>query len=150
MELRAARASDAEVLYALRRRALKDYVSATWGWDEQWQVNYFQENFDASRGQVVCKGDTVVGFLEVEEEVIGYFLRVIEIDPDHQSEGIGSKLIADLLRKGDAEGRPVRLQVLKVNERARALYERMGFRVIGELATHWKMERPPAVVPEQY
>jgi RimJ/RimL family protein N-acetyltransferase len=37
-------------------------------------------------------------------------------------------------------GRPVRLRVLKVNPRARAFHERLGFRRIGETDTHDLME----------
>ncbi len=37
-------------------------------------------------------------------------------------------------------GRPVRLRVLKVNPRARAFYERLGFRRTGETDTHDLME----------
>lgn len=37
-------------------------------------------------------------------------------------------------------GLPVRLQVLKVNTRARALYERLGFRCTGHTGTHDLME----------
>jgi ribosomal protein S18 acetylase RimI-like enzyme len=36
---------------------------------------------------------------------------------------------------------PVRLRVLKVNSRAVAFYERLGFRTIGESGTHVLMER---------
>lgn len=44
----------------------------------------------------------------------------------------------------EAGARPVWLQVLKVNP-ARALYERLGFRVVGQSDTHWHMLREPAV-----
>jgi ribosomal protein S18 acetylase RimI-like enzyme len=36
---------------------------------------------------------------------------------------------------------PVRLQVLKVNSRAVAFYQRLGFRSIGESDTHVLMEK---------
>ena len=35
------------------------------------------------------------------------------------------------------------LRVLKVNERARQFYERLGLQVSGELPRHWAMELPP-------
>ena len=71
------------------------------------------------------------------------FLGVIEIAPDHQSRGIGTKLVQGLLNEADSRGVPVELQVLKVNHPARRFYERLEFAVIGETQTHYLMRRPP-------
>jgi len=45
-----------------------------------------------------------------------------------------------VLAEGRRHNLPVRLQVLKVN-RARKLYERLGFEACGESETHVHMER---------
>jgi len=37
---------------------------------------------------------------------------------------------------------PIKLQVLKVNHRAQAFYQRLGFVAVGETATHILMEKP--------
>lgn len=69
-------------------------------------------------------------------------MRIIEIQllPEFQGHGIGTALLQRELRFADARGLPVRLQVLREN-RARTLYERLGFRVCGETDTHFLMER---------
>ena len=41
------------------------------------------------------------------------------------------------------EQKPVMLQVLKVNTRGIAFYQRLGFTIIGESTTHVQMERLP-------
>ena len=81
-----------------------------------------------------------VGLLRVSERESAVFIDQVEITPKYQSQGIGTSLINDLL----ARGRPVELGVLKVNVDARRLYERLGFRVIGETETHYHMRAEPS------
>ena len=39
-----------------------------------------------------------------------------------------------------ADGKPLRLRVLHRNDRARRLYQRLGFVQIGETDTHYEMQ----------
>jgi ribosomal protein S18 acetylase RimI-like enzyme len=71
-----------------------------------------------------------------------YLLGEFYLLPRFHRRGIGSRLMRRMLATADAEGLPVRLQVIKINP-AKALYERHGFRVHGETATHFLMERVP-------
>ena len=61
-----------------------------------------------------------------------YFAR-IEIDPGHQGRGIGTRLIGELIGQARAKGQDLVLDVLAVNHRAQALYQRLGLR---EVARH--------------
>ena len=70
-------------------------------------------------------------------------LAQVFIASDHRSRGIGTAVLRDIL----ARGRPVRLRVLKVNDAARRLYERLGFRVVDESATHHHMLFEPDCTP---
>jgi ribosomal protein S18 acetylase RimI-like enzyme len=62
--------------------------------------------------------------------------------PSHQGAGLGTLLLYSLLGEADAARAPIRLRVLRTNP-ARRLYERLGFAVAGESATHFLMERTP-------
>ena len=66
-----------------------------------------------------------------------------KILPEYQNRGVGSAVIRDVLAQAQAEGLSVGLQVLKVNP-ARRLYERLGFSLVGETATHYLMR---AMIP---
>ena len=66
-------------------------------------------------------------------------LNIIEITPDHQNKGNGSKLIRDLIKKSFQENKQVELQVLKVNQRAFKLYKSLGFILADETETHYRM-----------
>jgi len=117
---------------------MKPYVEKTWGWDEQWQAQRFHDHFDPTRREII-EGDRVpVGCISVERREHCIFLSVIEIAPDYQNQGIGTRVIRSLLDEADGRGVPVELQVIKVNP-ARRLYEQLGFAVIGETETHYLM-----------
>ncbi len=129
-------------LWRLHCATMKPYVEKTWGWDEQWQAQYFRDYFDPTTGEII-EGDGVpIGCISVERQKDRVFLSVIKIAPEYQSRGIGTKLIRALCDEADGRGVPVELQVLKVNP-ARRLYERLGFAVVGETETHCLMRRVP-------
>ena len=56
-------------------------------------------------------------------------IRIVDIAllPDHRGMGVGTRLISRVLEEGRAGGRPVSIHVERGN-RARVLYERLGFR----------------------
>jgi ribosomal protein S18 acetylase RimI-like enzyme len=59
--------------------------------------------------------------------------------PALQGQGIGMLVIQQVLDEAKRSGKPVVLQVLKVNP-ARRLYERLGFSATGENETHYFMK----------
>ncbi len=143
ISLRPATREDYDFLWWLHRVALKPYVEKTWGWDEQWQARHFHDRFDPATREII-EGDGVpIGCISVERQEDRVFLAVIEIAPDHQNRGIGTKLVQALCDEADGKGVPVELQVIKVNHSARRFYERLGFVVVGETESHFRMRRPP-------
>lgn len=136
--LRPATKSDYDFLYSLKVACLKEYVSATWGWDEAFQQRHFAKQFDPAKVQIVAVDGRDVGQLSVENRDEELFLSGIYIFPGWQNEGLGTAIIRDVLSEAKDQNRPVALQVLKVNP-ARRLYERLGFEVVGETTTHYHL-----------
>lgn len=118
-----------------------DYIAATWGWDEAWQLEHFRRSFRPAARSVIDLEGQPIGFVDIIERQDCFYLENIEIAPHYQSRGIGTRIIRTLVARAEAKRLPLKLQVLKVNSRARALYERLGFRCTGETATHFVMER---------
>ena len=59
--------------------------------------------------------------------------------PDHRSRGLGSRLIVALEQRACGRGyAKARLSVERDNIRARALYERLGYRVVGSSVESWQ------------
>jgi ribosomal protein S18 acetylase RimI-like enzyme len=133
--------ADYHFLYALHKLALGTYVEATWGWDEAFQEKLFRDEWEPTANQVVLLGGEPIGCLRVGEHDDCVFVGYIAIMPEHQRHGSGASLIRQVQASAATRGLPVRLNVLKVNP-ARALYERLGFTVVGEDDVRWDMESP--------
>lgn len=136
--LRTATSEDLAFLYRLHVATMKDYVAQTWGWDDDFQKERFKAKFDPSGRQILVVDGQDVGVLYVEQKSTEVFLAVIEISPQCQGRGLGTRVIKDIVSEANSRGLPVTLQVLKVNP-ARRLYERLGFKIVGETETHFRM-----------
>jgi ribosomal protein S18 acetylase RimI-like enzyme len=73
-------------------------------------------------------------------------LRILDIAllAPFRNAGTGSALLADVIAEADRDGRRVSLHVERWN-RARRLYERLGFAVVAETDVYLLLERPPAI-----
>jgi ribosomal protein S18 acetylase RimI-like enzyme len=142
ISLRPATQEDYEFLWWLHCNTIRPYVEQTWGWDEAWQLQYFQERFNLGKREIIEAGGVPIGCISVECHEDHIFLALIEIASDYQGQGIGTELIQDLLDEADGRGVPIELRVLRVNP-ARRLYERLGFAVVQETDTRYIMRRAP-------
>jgi ribosomal protein S18 acetylase RimI-like enzyme len=134
--LRAARADDYDFLVALHEATMREYVERVWGWDDAEQERILRSRFRPQRWQIVQSENHDIGLLVVEDEPGGIRLAEIELLPAWQGRGIGSAIVRWLMQEAAAAGKPLTLRVLRVNERARGLYERLGFRPFKEIETH--------------
>jgi len=98
----------------------------------------FREDFDPPRRQIIICNCFDIGVMSTEWKPNEFFLKLIEISPRFQRLGIGTAIIRDLLEEACRKQLPMSLCVLKTNP-ARRLYERLGFRVVGETETHFLM-----------
>lgn len=141
--LRPATQDDSDYAYNLKKLALGECVTQTYGWDEDEQRGLHQRRFHPSATQIIVHGDLDIGLLAIDPHSDHIHLRQMFISPEAQSCGIGSQLVKQILKDADQQHLPVRLRVLKVNHRARTFYERFGFSVVGETNTHHQMEYCP-------
>lgn len=128
---------------------MRDHVDRVWGWDDDEQAAFFARRFEPERPQrweVIQAGGGDVGLLIVEEREDDIYLAEIQIVPERQSEGIGSAVVRSLQARAAAAGKPLTLRVLHVNQRARDLYERLGFRRFDEIDTHAYLRWEPDAV----
>jgi ribosomal protein S18 acetylase RimI-like enzyme len=137
--LRQATDSDYNFLYQLKVSCLKEYITATWGWDENFQKKHFSRNFNPMNSQIILVNGVEVGELSVQDLADELFLSRILIKPAYQGQGLGTALIHGLQKQAQARKVPVTLQVLKVNP-AHRLYKRLGFQIVEESNTHYWMK----------
>jgi ribosomal-protein-alanine N-acetyltransferase len=83
---------------------------------------------------VAATGEEIVGFaiLQMRGTFVGY-LQSVGVAQEWRGRGVGSKLIAFAEERIFREAPNVFILVSSFNDRARALYERLGYQVIGEL-----------------
>lgn len=144
LTLRPADCSDTEFLLALHEAAMRDVVLRTWGkWDQAWQRSYVLSRLDLERIQIICLDGVAVGMVETREFPDHIYIANIKVLPAYQSRGIGSTAAANIIQLASATDRAVRLQVLLANDRARRLYERLGFITTDSTSTHVLMEYTP-------
>ena len=125
-------------MWQVHNAALKDYVTETWGWNEEQQRFLFKQNFENERAKIIVFEGKDAGFLDVSEKETETVLISIRLLPAFQNKGIGTKIIQDILDESHRKNKTVRLQVLKINP-AKTLYNRLGFKVFAETETHFLM-----------
>jgi ribosomal protein S18 acetylase RimI-like enzyme len=139
--LRSAGPKDFDFWRRVHRACFKTYVEQTWGvWDEADQLQRLQREFSPMRGDILFLDGHPIGFIWVDDQDTFLFINSIALLPEFQNQGIGTKLLQQVIAKAEGKGLPVRLQVLKANP-ARTLYERLGFCVVGGDDFRHYMER---------
>jgi N-acetylglutamate synthase-like GNAT family acetyltransferase len=113
-------------------------VERIYGWDDSQQRERFLERFDPAHRNVIELDGKAIGFWHVEWNSDHVLLASIQVQPDQQNRGIGTRLIRGLLDDARDRGLPIRLQVLLGN-RAEHLYTRLGFREASRSNTHVQM-----------
>jgi ribosomal protein S18 acetylase RimI-like enzyme len=79
-----------------------------------------------------------IGLLKVARDVDPWELIQIQLLPKYQRQGLGKSLLDAILIEAKAARRSVILRVLRTNP-AQRLYERLGFRVIGQNDSAYQM-----------
>src|SRR5919206_5822 len=102
-----------------------------------WRGGVFAEVLDDGEIQevyVAVRDGSVVGFviLVVKGAFVGY-IRTIAVRADWRSRGLGRRLIWFAEERIFRDSPNVFICVSSFNERARALYERLGYELVGEL-----------------
>lgn len=127
LTLRPAEVADSSKLYALHKATMRQYVEAVYGpWDDEVQFARHEEWLQRSHPQVIQCGAEPVGVIDWVWRDHDLYLGRIEIRPDLQGSGIGTRVLRHLAAKAARNSKPLVLEVIDVNP-ARRLYERLGF-----------------------
>jgi len=141
--LRKAGPDDSAFAFRVRRAAFKEYVDQAVGWDEEAERGLHEQRFGTQDFRIIPLAGMDVGVLAMVREPDCLKVNQVFILPEHQGQGIGRVCMSRVFEEARGLGLPVRLRVLKVNPRALAFYERLGFRHIGEIETHHLLEWTP-------
>jgi len=141
LKFRQATDSDSEFAYQTKKVALREYVEKVWDWDEDTQRQLHDRRYSSQEFQVVQLSGQDIGILVVVREPACIKVNQLYILPEYQNRGIGEACMIHIIQDAATYNLPVRLQVLKVNNRAKTFYQRLGFQITGQSETHILMER---------
>jgi ribosomal protein S18 acetylase RimI-like enzyme len=143
LKFRKARATDSEFVFAVKKAAFREYVEQIWGWDDTYQKDLHNRRFTSQDLRIIQFRGTDVGFLSTSNTSDTLNVNQLYILPEYQGRGIGAACMTRIIDDANLEQKPVTLQVLKINTRAAAFYQRLGFTTVDENSTHFQMKRPP-------
>ncbi len=106
------------------------------------QHKFYQEQFASAELSLVLKAGRRAGRLYIDRREDEIRLIDIALLPEYRNGGLGRALLEKLLAEGRKLGRPVRIHVEQFNPALR-LYDRLGFRKIGDEGPYFLMEWRP-------
>ncbi len=140
IELREAAPEDYHFVRQIYHRTMKGYVEEVFGpWDEDDQDRRFARTYEMEETWVLVRDGTDIGWLAKRNLPQEIFLTAFYIAPEHQNRGTGTQVLRDLIAEVRQKKKNVSLGVMK-NNPVRRLYEREGFRVVGEDAYKYFMK----------
>ena len=107
------------------------------------QHKFYQEQYSQAKFQVILLNGQAIGRLYIERRPDEIRIIDIALLTAYRRQGIGSALLKDILAQGEQAGLPVRIHVEHFNP-ALGLYERLGFKKIGDTGVYFLMEWSPS------
>jgi len=142
MNVRHGSSNDINWLYDLFKTTLKEYIDATWGWDEVFQQEAFLANLPGENFSILESDGEPVAAYYLENREDHLWLELLLVVPEKQLEGHGQFLLRVVQTQAMQANKPLRLNVLKVNP-ALDFYLKQGFEVVAEDEHRFKLDWLP-------
>lgn len=140
--LRPAQSADVAFCRRVTHETMRWIVEQLFGWDEAQQVEKFARQWCVDEVRIITVGGEDAGWLQTAPLEDTIFLKQIYLDRPFQRQGIGTRVMQIVIDEAQRDGKAVTLGVIKTN-RARRLYERLGFRITREDEYKFYMRREP-------
>ena len=130
LSLRKAHLSDVDFLLKLRKETMDEHlrnadIHLTLEQHKERILNKFED------AKIILYKKQEIGLLKLVKNQMGYEIKQFQIEAKYQGKGFGNQVLSDLIKKANEENISIILSVLKANK-ARFLYERLGFTITGE------------------
>ncbi|GAA1723357.1 GNAT family N-acetyltransferase [Fodinicola feengrottensis] len=126
--LRSASLADLEMIAELRAVVMRPDLERLGRFDKHRVRQRLRDSFSAQHTSIILADDAFAGCVTLRPVESGLLLEHFYLEPGLQGRGLGSAVLRTLLERADADGAPVRLNVLQ-GSAARRLYDRHGFTV---------------------
>jgi ribosomal protein S18 acetylase RimI-like enzyme len=124
-------------------------------WTAEQKLAFVKMQFDAQQSgygethpdaihEIICAGDAPAGRIYWSREPDRIHILDITVAPEQRGEGIGSRVLGELLAEADRDRKKVAIHVESFNP-SRSLFERLGFQVASEDGFLLLLERSPGI-----
>lgn len=132
--------SDFELAFQIKLDSIKPYIEQIWGWNQEVQLDFHKKDFKPEQMQIILDEDgQEIGLLNKVETDQSIYLLNLLICGVAQGKGIGTNILKDIIRQSCLTNRKIELQVFKINDGAKRLYQKLGFTVVTETEFHYQM-----------
>jgi ribosomal protein S18 acetylase RimI-like enzyme len=140
MKTRDATAADIDFLADTFLRAMRPYITAARGsCDQVREDRQFRDQLRLGATRIILVDRASAGFFMTCEQGQDLELHTLCVTPEFQRRGLGTAAIRQIIAEARGCKRGVILSVLKTNDGARRLYQRLGFIIIDETTYHYRM-----------
>jgi ribosomal protein S18 acetylase RimI-like enzyme len=139
-QLRPVRTDDFHFVWSLYRDLTKPLTVELLGrWNETGQKHLVELALTHLGTFIIAKDELNIRWVQIVESPDAIYLGHLYLATLSQNGGIGTAILRELAEKASREDKSLTLDVMK-NNRSRSLYERLGFRVIGQSEHKLKMQ----------
>ena len=128
-ELRPATRSDLDFCWPIYRDAMKPLTEALGPWNEASQQKLIAEAVADAGTSILRQHEDDAGWLQVEETRHIVHLQQLFVLPAVRNRGLGTNFLTWMKERAERKRKDLTLEVM-TNNRARRLYERLGFKAI--------------------
>lgn len=122
---------DFSELVELRIESMRESLEALGRFDRIRSIERFRSSFSPGNTKKIMMEEVLVGFFATTERNDELYLNHLYVSPQHQSFGIGSTVMASLIKYSEEKMKPIRLGALK-GSKSNEFYRRHGFSVMSE------------------
>lgn len=132
--------SDYEFIYHLKEVSFRWYIEVIYGWEDEIQAEWTHKEMEEHLADmnIIQHNGIDIGLLTFYYDEMGdVYVGMFAILPEYRGKGIGTQILTKMIE----ENPNVRIYIKTYKEnRARFLYEKVGFVKCDETKTHWCME----------
>jgi GNAT superfamily N-acetyltransferase len=121
---------DRSTLFELYKTSLHDYIEATFGWDDDYQIRRFDTEYGEGVLSLIWQGAEAAGVLALRSEAESLHVSLLLLWPAYRSEGIGREVMQMVMEQAAHSGMPVTLSCFQRNHGALRFYRMLNFTVV--------------------